>query len=417
MRIASKKSIIIIILICLIPLFLGGCWNRREVQDISINTGMGFDRIIYNGQPGYRVSILASLPAKPSGSSVMGTGAPSKGNEQQIVVSLEGKTVYDAVRNWNDRIPRQLFLSHVQVFVIGESLARDGIKEVMDFCMRHRGLRMRTWVVVANGSALDALQIRPEMENTSADEEAKLIAKGSGRNSKVVKTDLRQVLYDLVTPGKESVMPHLKPIIPPEGLTAKNVSSGSSGDKASTENKTLKKVVNFEGSAVFKGDRLTGWLSPLETQGLLILTGKADEGVIPVKFKSSTTNVSYVFRKNKSKIKPVIDGNRIRFEITLHGNGDLLEDGELKLDKTDYDVITKRVNREIERRCYLSIKKIQALNSDIMGLGNIVHRTQPEVWRQVGEQWDDIFPTIEVTVKASSIIEQNGMQTEAIKIR
>jgi len=69
------------------------------------------------------------------------------------VISITGDTVEDAVRNWNQCSSRQLFMAHTVLFVIGESVAKEGIGWVIDFGTRNRDIPERALVVVCEGTA------------------------------------------------------------------------------------------------------------------------------------------------------------------------------------------------------------------------------------------------------------------------
>ena len=51
--------------------------------------------------------------------------------------------------------------------------------------------------------------------------------------------------------------------------------------------------------------------------------------------------------------------------------------------------------RESELR---GMKKRWETNSDVLGLGNLIYRKKPRVWEEIEDDWDDIFPELEVDI-------------------
>ncbi len=420
-----RLKIIINIFACLFLaaalLLTGGCWDRREIQDLSINTGLGIDRIYVDGKPQFLLSTLTVRPAGMQQGGGMGSGgAGQEDGCNDEVISSTGETIYDAVRNWNLRSSRQLYLSHTLVLVIGEEMAREGIGEVLEFARRHRDVRLSMHVVVCRGTARDALQAWSEFEANAAVEITKAIHQNLPRVAKAVEADLFRVTYDLVNPGIEPVVSRLVLFTPPEaGHPARQ---GDAAGSSATEGRGAQpqnKVYAVSGAAVFRGDRLVGWLEEEESQGLLFMTRKALGGIIPVAYDSRHRNASFHFRATKSSVKPVIEGNQIIFEVKVCGGGQLLEQKNALIDINERDIkkLEALINREVERRCLMAAAKSRKLEADVFGFGNCIHRTMPEYWKQIGGRWREIYPTVQVQVKADFLVEHTGLMSEPLEFR
>ena len=96
-------------------LLLTGCWDQRELSDISVVTGMAIDK----GEKGrYKLTVEAinatELNAKTAG-----------GNSPTVVYSLEGDTIEELSQKMNIGLSRNLLYSHMRVFVISKDIARE----------------------------------------------------------------------------------------------------------------------------------------------------------------------------------------------------------------------------------------------------------------------------------------------------
>lgn len=428
--------VILAFLLILFSVNSAGCWDRREIPDLSINTALGIDRIVVEGRPKFLVSVVSIRVTAADGGAGGGGGttAPRAGN-RGVVLSMEGDTIYDAVRNMALRFSRQLFLSHTMVVVIGEETAQGGINEIMEFCHRQKDLRERTWMVVCEGLARDALQVVPEFEGFISMEMLKLLDKNRPRVSKTEQADLFQVSYSLLTPGLEAALPNMKLFIPPEtsspvrrkedivlpqgegGSPAGVPGTGEGGgEEVLAQNKTFV----FSGAAVFRGDRMAGRLDEEETQGLQFITGRAGGGVIPFAFGAEETNSSFLFRRTKAKINPVVNGDgTLTFEVRIKGEGELIEQNDAAIDLSPEDIKQAEalISQEVERRCLKAAARAQELGSDVFGFGNKLHRTKPKVWKEVKDQWESVFPTVKVSVQADMKTEHLGIINRPFSIQ
>jgi len=138
-----------IFIICLIFL-LTGCWDRRELGDVSIVTGMAVDK----GESfKYKLTIETTEAREMSYQTAAGL-APS------TVSSLEGNNIGELTSKFNIVNATHPVYSHTRVLVISEEIVEDGLLEFMDFFDRNREIRDDFAIVVARGSnAGDILKV------------------------------------------------------------------------------------------------------------------------------------------------------------------------------------------------------------------------------------------------------------------
>ncbi len=232
MRTGRTLRMFILALVALLLFSCTGCWDRKELNQISVCTMIGFDRVVRNGKPLILMSVLslklnAGLTAGGAG---VGGGITNTPSSLGVIDSAEGETAGDALRNMSLRSPRVIFLGHAEMVIVGEDLARDGIQQVIDFCDRNKDIRYQADVAVCQGSALEALESQPEFEALNSVEILKIIRSSSRRSSKTVPANLLHVIYALITPGKDAAMPRMVLFLPPErgSTVGKGTPSGSS---------------------------------------------------------------------------------------------------------------------------------------------------------------------------------------------
>ncbi len=464
---------IIMALVALLLLNCTGCWDRRELNQITVVSMIGFDRVVRAGKPRIVLSMFTlRLNATGTGATGGGAGAGSAAMPSGfgMVQAVEGETIEDALSNSGLRSPRRPFLGHTQVIVIGEQLAREGIQQVIDFCDRNKDIRYRTDVAVCQGSALEALESQPEYEMLSSTETSRIIRINRLYSSRTIPADLFHVVYGLLTPGRDVAMPRIHLLIPPErgsvirkgapnaeseesgrqgqqgqqgqqtrqggagepgqqGSTGTPGQQGQAGAKDKNLNQVLgvqesphpdRKTMAVDGSAVFSSDKLAGWLNEEESEGAMFITRQAAGGVIPFAFRSSEPNASFFYRRVRVGIKPVVNQDGITFEVNIKGSGELAEDKNAAIDvmkSSDIKTAERLIDAEAEHYCQEAVARCQSLESDVFGFGDLLHKSDPTFWRQIRDQWRDYFPTVKVRVTANFIIEQAGVVGEAIKVK
>jgi spore germination protein KC len=429
-KVNYRKKILIIVLLALMPFSIAGCWGRRETQQMNLSTALGFDYLAVDGKPQFRLTILSAKP--PQGGGGMGSSSditdPQKSHTNHVI-SINGDTIWDAGRNLDLRSSRKLFIGQVVVVVIGEETARHGLGQIMDFLLRHQEIRERTWIVICKGMASDFLNSQPEYEPSLSAEIDGILKNARTNIANVKGTDLFNVSYALLTPGKETVIPYMtiftprepsSPIIQNQAGSTPNPSSGTQGgSEAETENQPQRKTFEAIGFALFRGDKMQGLMNEEESQGLLFLNDQVKTGAITIAVDDSTKNVSIRIDNSKTKIEPIFTDSGIEFKVVIKASGILVEESDalVKIAPENWQKVENLVNQEIEKRCLEAVKKSQDLYSDVMGFGDKIHRTNPGVWEEIEYNWEQIYPTVTVTVEAEFKLKQTGVISDPIEVR
>ena len=121
-----------------ITLLLTGCGNYRELNDLAITTGIAFD--IKDDE--YIVSYMVANSNKAE--------TDSKSSETKITVYEGiGNTIGSAYMDLNSKNPKIPYISHLEVVIISEDLAKQGILEALDFLMRNPESRKEFYIVLS----------------------------------------------------------------------------------------------------------------------------------------------------------------------------------------------------------------------------------------------------------------------------
>lgn len=369
--------------ICLVVVcaLLSGCWNYQGLNKISIVSGVAIDKKEDDNK--YQLTIETF-------------DLSGGGKENQIksqIIETEGETIYEAVRNAKKRLAKKLYFGDIQLVVISDKIAREeGIQSVLDWFMRNEKPRETVTTVI------------------SQEKTAKEIITASGVDHKVISEEIERILDDdsKYTASSRNI----------DTYKALNIVQGEKQTALvlpavhCTMNHD-KKVVEINGAAVFKGDKLQGYLSPDETRYYLFAVDEIEGGLLTFPFnQKNQDNLTFQVESNKTKRSYTYDENHLKVYLDSKIIVYLGEVG------TDIDVLKKENIEKIKsaaklvfaQRLQTVIKKVQTeFGCDVFKLGTMIHKKDPALWSQLEENWDDYIKTMEVEIRPEFVIVNTGL--------
>jgi spore germination protein KC len=367
-------------------IILTGCWNRVEINDIAIVTAIGLDLV--EGDK-LRLTLQVAVPSK-LGSKGGGDGGSSE--KSTFIISETGTTVSEAYRNVQGKLPRRIFFSQSRVLLIGEDLAKKGVLHIIDFHTRYAEPRINSFIMFTKGKASKTINGMPKFESISAEEMKELSKMNVG-----LKIYVRDFLNMLLTDGQEPFAPQ---------FTLKSL-------EVDTNNKLKTQAVN--GIALFKKDKLIGWMDDAETRGLLWLRNEIETGVITIKIpeENGGGNISMEINRADTNIIPILKHGKIKLTVNVKSEMSVIEnDSKLKLYETKViDDIQKNIENEIKDRIQMVVDKAQkGYQSDIFGFGHSVYKKYPKEWNtHYKKNWEQEFPQLEVTINSKAFVRRIGL--------
>ncbi|WHY00562.1 Ger(x)C family spore germination protein [Neobacillus sp. DY30] len=365
-------------------IFLSGCWNRVEINDIAIVTAIGLDLV---EEDQLRLTLQVAIPSK-----LVTGGTGGSGGKSTLMISETGATVSEAYRNIQGKLPRRIFFSQSRVLLIGEDLAKKGIFHVVDFHTRYSEPRINSFIMFTKGKASKIINSMPNFENISAEETRELAKMSVG-----IKVYVRDFMNMLLTDG-------LEPFASQFTLEPLEVYSNKPGETQA-----------INGIAVFKGDKLAGWLDGRETRGLLWLRNEVKEGVISIKIprEKGGGTISMEIVRTETKIVPILKGGKVTLDVDVVTELNVIEnDSKLQLFETkSIEEIQKYAEEKIRKKVELTVDKAQkGFGSDILGFGQSIYKKYPKVWNtQYKEIWEKEFPQTKVTIHSKALVRRIGL--------
>lgn len=379
-------------ILIILNFILTGCWDKRELNELAITLALGIDKV--EGEDEYEVTAQVVVPSAVSMKD--GTGGATV-----TLFTESGETIYEALRRMTKVSPRKIYPGHLQMLIIGEELAKEGIGESLDLLARDWELRPDFYVVVAkDATASEILNVTTDLESIPASKMfagLKVSEKAwAGTNG----VTLDELIVDLISDGKEAVLTGIQ-------LTG-NKQIGSTHQNIESISKPAQ--IQYDNLAVFKEDRLMGWLTEQDSRGYSGITNSV---------KSTVTSISCP-NEGKSTIEVTnfhskVEGNIVhgKPEVNIHtkaeGNvGEVRCEIDLKSPEAIQE-LEKIYEKEATRIINETIDVLQEeYQSDIFGFGEAIHRSNPEEWNNIKENWDEEFSNLIVNVKVDMKIRLTG---------
>ena len=161
-RMRSSCLMLVVLLLC--PL-LTGCWDRKEINDLALVTGVAIDQASDNS---IEVSVQIFIPQGSTQSSQSGVEATG-GSGTTFVQSAQGVNIADALAQLQMKFSRKIFWGHSEVYLFGAEKAEHGLKDDLDFLMRDSEPRERAYTFVTKGKAKEVLEKHSILERDTSE--------------------------------------------------------------------------------------------------------------------------------------------------------------------------------------------------------------------------------------------------------
>lgn len=385
-----KPMLNLLLTASLFTLLLTGCWDRTEVNDLALVTGAAIDQHDDNS---IELTVQIFIPRSPGGGGG-GLENSNKGGSVQnsLIKSAIGVDIADAISKIQEKMPRKIFWGHTEIIIFGESVARKGVRDDVDYLMRAPQPRERAFMYVCKGKAREILEMNTRLERNSAE-----IMREIGKSKIILSVTLADLAQMLANQSGAAALPFIE-------LLAANTPRNP--DETGT-------FINH--TAVFRDDKMVGTIDDPTTRGLLWLRDEIKAAVVTVTPEGASGHVSLRLLKSETKLEPLIENGKWRMNVWIHTEDDALQNTTSLNLATDHQAV-KRVeaamNDDIEERVAVALLKVQKdFKADILDFAGEFHRAYPKLWRQNQQRWNEIFPNVEVTVQSDARMLRPGLSS------
>lgn len=398
-------------------LLLCGCWNNFDIDALAVVVGIGFDK----GSDG-RIQVTAEVLGQNPDQIGKGGGSSgeSGGGRGSLVYTEEGKTFFEAIRNFIGKVGKRLYWSDVQVVVVGEEYAKDGIADILDYFERDQQTTLKSNIIIAKGlTAREVLAAQPDSaQMTSLQINETMVETTSfGKN---VKTSLFDVFRQLSFLHPCTVVGTIEEDHENAAANRENAGggSGASNGGAGSGGSLQFSSMAVQGSAVLEGNRLLGYFTPKATRGYEFAENKITSTAIVIPNSAAPGKlVSIKLTSSRGKLKAEMDGGRpkLTIEVKARGSVEDQQGGGDPAESSNLNALTKSTQEEIEREIREAADfSQQTLHADAFGFSELIYDHSASEWEKVKSDWDRVYSGSEISVQVTVLLERTGMITKPL---
>jgi germination protein, Ger(x)C family len=385
------RRLLIAVLFISIAVTLTGCWNRRELNDLAIALAIGIDK----AGSQYQVSVQVVDPGEVAANNRTMTRTPV------TLYQAKGQTILEAIRKMTTVSPRSIYAAHLRMLIIGEDLAREGIGDALEYMSRYYEHRTDFYIAIAKDTtAASTLKILTHLEAIPANHMYSSLQTSQKEWAPTASITLDQLIMDIVSRGKEPVV---------TGLRLRG-DRDEGGKRENVEAISSPARLQYSGLAVFRQDKLVGWLNEIESRGYSFIHNDVHNTVGIIDCPDGGKISLEVIRSKTTPKARMINGKPeihlgIRTEVSI---GEVMCKIDLTQKSSIYE-LEHQGEETVKSFVGNTINKVQgSYKVDIFGFGDVVHRTYPAYWKEVQNEWDSVFRTMPVKLDVVVNIRQTG---------
>lgn len=308
-----KKIIILVGII----LLLSGCYDYKELNDMSIISAIGIDYVDNE----YQVSFEVTESSKDGSSTEI----------QTKLVTGSHSNISDAFNEAMNKTDKEVYLEHVELLVVSKSLAEYGLNDCLDYIIRDTKINNNYFVVVSDN---------PKEILTSHEENK----------------SMSQIMVDIVSYTQGNTNIDDLDILVSKYITGKE-------DIALPYITLNDKMIEYNKIAYFNEDKMVGEID-YKMYSFLVLDTK------DILFTCNGNTIKAYDKKISLEVK----NNKIVINIKVNGQvNEISKDINLK-DADSYSKLEKVMNEQIKKESIEFIDTIIDRDSDLLGFKDIYYK-------------------------------------------
>ncbi|MBU5485309.1 Ger(x)C family spore germination protein [Clostridium sp. MSJ-11] len=387
----NRKKIIIVVLIISTIFLAYGCIGKMELSEYGIVTMIGHD--IKDEKVKLNFEVI-----EPSNKKDKSNGKPS------IFTQVEGRTVFEAIRNTTLIFDRKLYFSHSKILMFSEEMARDGILKYLDFWNRDYEVNLGGYILVVKADKSENLFVEPKGVERLLSNHIEYLIKNSKYNGKSTVVKLRDLVKQYYSEGSQVYVTGV-------------ISAGSNNVKNSSKNYNS---LNIEGLAIFIKDKLAGYLDGIETMGYNFIKNNIKSGAIvsPSEEEYKFYTVKIIDSNAKNSVFIEDDSLRINVDVEVSGMMNEIMTGENLREVNTMEKIEKLTEDSIKKIIEKTIKRSQEdFKTDIFDFYKYAYRYNYSDWVKVKDRWNELYANGDVKVNVKVKLEKEALLDDSFMRR
>lgn len=460
----SKKFLPLVLFMLI---FLSGCYDSREPNDIAYVVALGIDSAEEDNM--YEFTIQFAKTTQISGGSSEEGG--KEGSNILEMINVTAPTVYSGVNIANQVISKRFTLAHTKLVVISDELAKKGVKNLFDTFGRNSDIRPNLYIAISRGKAKEYLESVKPVADVNPVTYYRLIFE-SEYGGYVPQILLKDFYFQIDGTEKQNVLPlagvNSKNKASEENKGEGSSSEGSSGDSGSggssgssggsggdsgssggsgggtqsnnspgaTDTNEPKPKVNHRGfdfmledysagninvdkknasevigGAIFKGDKMIGTLNNRECLLYNMMCGTYETSYVSF-YNNESPDIPVTIsleQKRKPQISVDVSSKTPKINISLFFEGQLMSESTENPIENNIKQLESAVMEETKTACESFLKRTATeFGADIIGFGQWSKLKFPTYKDYKDYDWNSHYPDADFNVDVNFKLERIG---------
>ncbi len=284
----------LILLALVLFAFFSNDFGLVDVQKTAIILAAGIDRT----EEGFELTAQIAVPKGRD---------RTTGGTSSVEIETEGATVSDCVTmlyaktGW---VPKLVFCN---LLLLGEETAKEDVFGALNYCLRSEYMPDSCYLAVCAGKARDLLSSESAIDDASSLAVTKLFSDAAIKSGKVMPNTLKDFAVSYFGVSECGYLPYVR-MEKQEGAQEGGGEEGECGEG-------LQKIYTANETAIFRGGRMTGLLSPEETLAFSLLEGRVFAGTFNAMDHEKPVTLTVL--ENGGKVSLSADGERPKVTFSL----------------------------------------------------------------------------------------------------
>lgn len=354
----------IIFLLLLIPFFITGCFDYKEVNDLAFISAIGID---YEDDK-YNLTFEVLTGQNYDTES---------GKIKPYTASGKGKTIAEAFDNIALEVPILPHYFHLKAVVISKAVAQKGTEDIVDYITRNPQISNNFYLLlIENAEAKDIIKIKSDSGESIANTISDLVEYTPKTQNIIFPNTFVDNLETYLTKGIDTTITTIK--------------------------KTGDKEISISGISLFKDAKFVDTLDKESSALLSSLINKESNYLLEKQYNNKTFAINIYKTTEDYKLSE----DKALINITLNAEIKLNEpDFDLKNNDT-YSKLNEDFTKIAQNKYEDLIKELQKSNTDPLGVSN-------KYYKKTKIQDKDYFYKQDIQVDIKLNINRNGFTYEA----
>ncbi|MFB9326096.1 Ger(x)C family spore germination protein [Paenibacillus aurantiacus] len=381
---------------------LAGCWDLTEVNRSALLTGVAVEP----GKKGrHKVTFEVLNAAEANPSQGQGSGVPT------VLYTAEGNSIADTASRINENVERLMMPSHVRVIVIDEKIARSGLNAFIDLVQRSRYVREDVLLLVAKDvPASDVLKVQSPggmYASWKIQSQVENFRKEWGGAPLSRLFDYTQAI---LVEGRELTLGAI--------TVVGNVSASDAGQNS--QSAIPKSNVKITGSAVFRDDRLIGFLSIYETRILNLIRSELEQTGMAFPLPDHGGHASVRINRAHTRVRVMMKKGVPFIQLRIRGEGQLNSlDADLPIDEVEgFRTLERTLSGFLQEQVLQTIGRVQRdYGVDVFGFGEKLYRHHYREFQPLKKEWNALFAKAKVEAEVAIVVTGSELKNRRITKR